>query len=73
MFVSEVGEAMMMGLGGKPQRVVDESNDSFAKWLGEGMHRDLYHAYHRCMYRYEKLANINPVADYNADRLYMTF
>lgn len=73
MFVSEVGEAMMMGLGGTPQRVVDESNDSFAKWLGEGMHRDLYHAYHRCMYRYEKLAESNPVAAYNADRLYMTF
>lgn len=71
MFVSEVGEAMMMGLGVVPQRTVNESNDLFAKWLGEGMHRDLYHAYHRCMYRYEKLAERNPVAAYNADRLYM--
>jgi len=72
MFVSEVGEAMMMGLGVVPQRTVDQSNNSFAEWLGQGMSRDLYHAYHRCMYRYEELAKRNPVAAYNADRLYIT-
>lgn len=71
MFVSEVGEAAFMGLGVVSQRVVDESNNKFAKWLGEGMHRDLYHAYNRCMYRYEVLAETNPVAQYNADRLYL--
>ena len=69
MFISEVSEAMAMGLGVVPQRIVNESNDKFAEWLGEGMHRDLYHAYNRCMYRYEELAKSNPVASYNADRL----
>lgn len=72
MFVSEVGEAIMMGIGSVPQALVDESNNLFAKWLGKGMHRDLYHAYHRMMNDYEQLAEHNVVAQYNSDRLYMT-
>lgn len=72
MFVSEVGEAIMMGIGSVPQSIVDESNNLFAKWLGKGMHRDLYHAYHRMMNDYEQLAEHNVVAQYNSDRLYMT-
>lgn len=71
MFVSEVGEAMMMGLGGVPQSLVDESNNLFAKWLGQGIQRDLYHAYHRMMNNYEQLAEHNIVAKYNSDRLYL--
>ncbi len=71
MFVSEVGEAIMMGLPKVPQKVVDESNDVFAKTLGEGIDRDLYHAYHRMMNTYERLAETNPVARYNSERLYL--
>jgi len=40
--------------------------------VGKGMHRDLYHAYHRMMNDYEQLAEHNIVAQYNSDRLYMT-
>ena len=71
MFVSEVGEAIMMGLPRVPQKVVDESNNTFAKVLGEGINRDLYHAYHRTMTRYERLAETNLVAKYNSNRLYL--
>lgn len=71
MFVSEVGEALMMGLPNVPQAVVDESNNIFAEVLGEGMNQDLYHAYHRMMSRYERLAESNVVANYNARRLYL--
>ena len=70
MFVSEVGEAIMTGLPSVQQSTVDESNDTFAELLGEGMHRDLYHAYHRMMNTYEQLAETNPVARYNSERLY---
>lgn len=72
MFVSEVGEALAMGLGFVPQKQVDESNDIFARVLGEGISRDLYHAYHRTMNKYEELATFNPVAKYNTNRLYLT-
>ena len=71
MFVSEVGEAYAMGLNKVPQSVVDESNELFAKTLGEGMNRDLYHAYNRMMTSYEILAESNSVAKYNSDRLYL--
>jgi len=71
MFVSEVGEAIMMGLPRVPQNTVDESNDTFAKLLGEGIDKDLYHAYHKMMESYEKLAEKNPVAKYNSERLYL--
>lgn len=71
MFVSEVHEAIFMGIGRIPQSLVNESNDLFAEWLGEGIHRDLYHAYHRMMNNYEQLAEYNAVAKYNSDRLYL--
>jgi hypothetical protein len=71
MFVSELGEAMMMGLGVVARSVLDESNNMFAKLLGEGINRNLYHAYHRMMNSYEQLAQRNPVAKYNSERLYL--
>ena len=71
MFVSEVGEAAVVGLGRVPQGKVDESNELFAKALGEGINRDLYHAYNRMMTSYEILAESNSVAKYNSDRLYL--
>lgn len=72
MFVSEVGEAVAMGLGLVPQKVVNESNDIFAEMLGEGIGKTLYHAYHRMMNTYEQLAEFNSVAKYNSERLYLT-
>jgi hypothetical protein len=66
-----VGEAIMMGLGRLPQRIVTESNNRFAHWLGDGINVSLYHAYHRMMNSYERLAESNPVAKYNSDRLYL--
>jgi hypothetical protein len=60
-----------MGLGRLPQRIVTESNNRFAHWLGDGINVSLYHAYHRMMNSYERLAESNPVAKYNSDRLYL--
>lgn len=71
MFISELGEAMMMGLGVVARSTLDESNNTFAKLLGEGINRNLYHAYHRMMNSYEQLAESNPVAKYNSERLYL--
>jgi hypothetical protein len=69
MFISEVGEATYCGLPGTPQSIVDTSNDSFARWMGENVNMALNEIYHNTMDNYEVLAMDNPVADYNAQRL----
>jgi hypothetical protein len=69
MFISEVGEAHYCGLPNTPQSVVDISNDSFARWMGENVNMPLNEIYHNTMDNYEVLAMDNPVADYNAQRL----
>jgi hypothetical protein len=69
MFISEVGEAHYCGLPGTPQSIVDTSNDSFARWMGENANMALNEIYHNTMDNYEVLAMDNPVADYNAQRL----
>ena len=69
MFISEVSEAYYCGLPGTPQSVVDTSNDSFARWMGENDNMALNEIYHNTMDNYEVLAMDNPVADYNAQRL----
>jgi hypothetical protein len=69
MFISEVGEAHYCGLPDTPQSIVDTSNDSFARWMGENVNMTLNEIYHNTMDNYEVLAMDNPVADYNAQRL----
>jgi hypothetical protein len=69
MFISEVGEAHYCGLPNTPQSIVDVSNDSFARWMGENANMALNEIYHNTMDNYEVLAMDNPVADYNAQRL----
>lgn len=71
MFVSEVVEARLVGLPQVTQEVVDESNNFFAKVLGEGIERGFYHAYHKMMNMYKLLSVNNSVAKYNVERLYL--
>ena len=69
MFISEVGEAHYCGLPNTPQSVVDISNNSFARWMGENANMALNEIFNNTMDNYEVLAMDNPVADYNAQRL----
>jgi len=71
MFISEVSEASFCGLPGTPQSVVDESNNSFAKWLGNVSHLPIREAYYQTLDKYEMLAENNSVAKYNSLRLYL--
>jgi hypothetical protein len=65
MFVSEMGEALMMGINDVVPDDVEESNYLFANVLNKMLkehdmsHIDMYSKYHR-----------NPVIRYNANRLY---
>lgn len=73
MFVSEVGEARVMGLPfGTNQNHVDESNEAFVKAVSMVIDDDpeLLHRYVK--HDYGELAWRNPVAKYNYDRLYLS-
>jgi hypothetical protein len=71
MFISEVSEALFCGLPGTPQSIVDESNNSFAQWLGNVSHLPVKEAYYQTLNKYEALAENNSVAKYNSLRLYL--
>lgn len=71
MFISEVGEADICGLPNIPQETVNESNDSFAQWLGEVTNLPVRDAYKHVSSKYKLLAENNPVANYNSQRLYL--
>lgn len=71
MFISEVTEAAYCGLPGTPQSVVDESNNIFAKELGEVSNRPLIEAYEYIKDSYGVLTETNEVAKYNHHRLYL--
>ena len=71
MFISEVSEAIYCGLPNTPQSVVDESNNTFAELLGSVIHKPLHSAYRYTKYYYERLAEVNAIAEYNNTRLYL--
>jgi len=70
MFVSEISEANYCGFY-TDQETVNESNNSFALWLGEAINNPLAEAYGSLLPKYQALAKANKVAAYNQQRLYL--
>jgi hypothetical protein len=72
MFISETGEAAYCGLPGTPQYIVDESNHGFVNILREKLQstRDTSLLFEQTSGVYSIIADINPVAKYNYNRLY---
>lgn len=73
MFVSEVGEAFYCGVKTFDQTSVDESNDTFARQLGEclGATRVPEQIFDQIRGQYGLLAETNAIAKYNHQRLYL--
>lgn len=71
MFISEVGEAYYCGLPGTEQDEVDESNFGFCHILADVINENQEIAYEHVMSEYGKIADNNPVALYNHNRLYL--
>jgi len=73
MFVSEVGEAFYCKIPSFTQEVVDESNDTFARQLGEclGVTRAPEEIHTQIREQYGQLAEYNLIAEYNHKRLYV--
>jgi hypothetical protein len=72
MFISEVGEAYYCGLPGTKQGVVDESNFGFCELLSECINEPQEVMYDTIIEKYGKIAEENPVALYNHNRLYLS-
>lgn len=72
MFISETGEAAYCGLPGTPQYVVDESNHGFVNILSGKLQgtRDTSLLFEQTSGVYSIIADINPVAKYNYNRLF---
>ena len=73
MFVSEVGEAFYCGVKTFDQASVDESNDTFARQLGEclGATRAPDQIFDQIRGQYGLLAETNAIDKYNHQRLYL--
>ena len=70
MFISEVGEATYCGLPGMSQEVVDESNYGFVNIIAKYINEDKELIHENVKREYGIIAESNPVALYNNNRLY---
>lgn len=74
MFISEVGESLLLErTGGKiaTQKQVDESNNGFVDIIKKYINEDVKTIYENTYKEYEVLAEKNPVAKYNHERLFL--
>ena len=73
MFISEVGEAFYCGVKDFTPEAVNESNDTFARQLGDCLlgTRDPEAIYGQIREHYGALAETNLIAAYNHKRLYL--
>ena len=72
MFISEVGEAYYCGLPGVEQDDVDESNYGFVNILSKYVNEDKTVIYENVRKEYSVISELNPVALYNYNRLYLS-
>ena len=70
MFISEVSEATYCGLFGMDQEIVDESNYGFVNIIGKYINEGTEDIHTKVKNEYGLIAESNPVATYNHNRLY---
>lgn len=71
MFISEVGEATYCKVYGTDQDIVDESNYGFCNITAKYINEPQNVLYENVMREYGEMAQNNPVAFYNHNRLYL--
>lgn len=70
MFISEVGEAGYCGIYGTDQQLIDESNYGFCNIIAKYINEDRELIHENVTKEYGLIAETNPVAFYNNNRLY---
>jgi len=71
MFISEIHEAILCGLKNITQEIINESNNEFSAIVGKHIDLPVKALHETVKKEYGELAKINPVAEYNYERLYV--
>lgn len=71
MFISEVGEAFSWGFYVSDRKLIKESNESFASIVSQNIHQPLHVFFTNVLHGYRMLAQSNPIAQFNLERLYL--
>lgn len=72
MFISEIMEATYCGIPGTDQELINESNYGFCDILSKHINESNEVIFENVVKEYGDIANENPVALYNKNRLYLT-
>ena len=72
MFISEIDEAYYCGIPGMKQDDIDESNFGFSEILSKFVNEPKEVIYENVKKEYSAIAEINPVALYNNNRLFIS-
>lgn len=71
MFISEVSEAFSWGYYVANRNLIDESNERFASIVSRNILQPLHVFYRIVLHNYGALAETNPIAKFNMERLYI--
>ena len=71
MFISEIGEAEMYGFEDSGKSQIDQSNQEFSSILSKYINEPLNVLYNSLMAEYEAMARLNPMAQFNFDRIFL--
>ena len=69
MFVSEIGEANYWRFQGIDQQMIDQSNERFSSIVSKYIDEPIELLYNKLLIEYEILANTNPIARFNLERV----
>lgn len=71
MFISEMGEAMYLNVCCTDWHHINESNEQFASITSKYIDKPLDVLYENVIHEYGKLAESNPIAEFNLNRLFL--
>lgn len=72
MFISEIEEAHYFNYGDVDWDIIEESNNCFASIMSRYIDHPLDVLYENVLHEYGKLAEMNPIAKFNFERLYFS-
>lgn len=73
MFISEPGEADYWRFDGIQQNQIDQSNEQFSSIVSKYINEPLDLLYNKLLIEYELLANTNPIARFNLERINLSY
>lgn len=73
MFISELGEADYWRFDGIQQDLIDQSNEQFSSIVSQYLNEPLSLLYNKLLNEYKLLADTNPIARFNLERMHLAY